>query len=57
MTPNLTAGDATAALGSDSYVVTVTHPRLPSFWAQIMFQTEGDGHLEDPAFAGNKSSI
>ena len=51
LTPNLTAGDATAALGSDSYVVTVTYPRLPSFWAQIMFQTEGDGHLEDPAFA------
>lgn len=51
LTPNLAGGSAAAALASDSYVVTVTYPRLPSFWAQIMFQTEGDGHLEDPAFA------
>jgi hypothetical protein len=38
--PNLAANNASAALGTDSYVVTVTYPRLPSFWAQVMFQTE-----------------
>ena len=47
---NLPAGTATAAIGTDSYVLTVTYPRLPSFWAQLMFQTEGNGSLEDPAY-------
>ena len=49
--PDLPNNVAAADLGSDSYVVTVTYPRLPGFWAQIMFQTEGNGSLEDPAFA------
>ena len=48
--PNLAANNASAALGTDSYVVTVTYPRLPSFWAQVMFQTEGNGSLEDPDY-------
>ena len=46
--PNPAGNTATADLATDSYVVTVTYPRIPSFWSQVMFQTEGNGSLEDP---------
>ena len=48
--PNLAGNTATADLATDPYVVTVTYPRIPSFWSQVMFQTEGNGSLEDPDY-------
>ena len=48
--PNPAGNTATADLATDSYVVTVTYPRIPSFWSQVMFQTEGNGSLEDPDY-------
>ena len=48
--PNPTGNTATADLATDPYVVTVTYPRIPSFWSQVMFQTEGNGSLEDPDY-------